>query len=145
MKTPRKILLARHQAAGPKLDAIRREVLADWCCEASQEPNRAAALAATLLAFPTQLWLELIRPCRRIWTGLASVWVLLFLINFSQRDNVSSVTGKPVVSGEVMMSFQTQQRWMNELLADRAIPTEADQKRNFSTKPRSEITGTAAV
>lgn len=27
MKTPREILLERHQAAAPKLDAIRREVL----------------------------------------------------------------------------------------------------------------------
>ncbi len=28
MKTPRDILFARHQAAAPKLDAIRRSVLA---------------------------------------------------------------------------------------------------------------------
>ena len=28
MKTPREILLERHQAAAPKLDAIRREVVA---------------------------------------------------------------------------------------------------------------------
>ena len=29
MKTPREILLAQHRAAGPKLDAIRRAVMAD--------------------------------------------------------------------------------------------------------------------
>ena len=29
MKTPREILLGRHQAVEPKLDAIRREVVAD--------------------------------------------------------------------------------------------------------------------
>jgi hypothetical protein len=89
--------------------------------------------------------LELIWPCRRIWTGLAAVWVLLFIVDFSQRDNVSGVTGKPARSGEVIMSLQAQQRWMNELLADRSAPPETDRSRNFAPKPRSETLGTATV
>ena len=70
--------------------------------------------------------------------GLAAVWVLIFIVNFSQCDNVSSVTGKTVRSGEMIMSWQAQQRWMNELFADRSPAPDADRPRNFAPKPRTE-------
>jgi hypothetical protein len=143
MKTPREILLEQHRSAAPKLDAIRREVLAEKVTPA--RAGGSGALAAVWLNWPVVLWRELIWPCRRIWTGLAAVWVLLFIVDFSQRDNVSGVTGKPARSGEVIMSLQAQQRWMNEPLADRSAPPETDRSRNFAPKPRSETLGTAIV
>jgi hypothetical protein len=157
MKTPRDILFARHQAAMPKLDAIRQSTVAAVCristdCAherrsqtAATTQNRLTPLVTSLLSCSNKLWLELICPCRPIWTGLATVWILIFIVNFSQRDTVSSVTGKPARSGEVIMSLQAQQRWMNELLADRSVPPEADRPRNFTPKPRTEITETATV
>src|ERR1017187_810404 len=120
MKTPRDILFARHQAAMPKLDVIRRDVLTELNNKDAKAQSWADCLASWCLGCSKQLWLELIFPCRRIWSGLAAVWVLLFIVNFSQRDNVSGVTGKPARSGEMIMSLQAQQRWMNELLADRS-------------------------
>jgi hypothetical protein len=144
MKTPREILFQRHENAALKLDAIRDEVLNTEF----RERRRATASkfrVADTATLPILLWRELIWPCRRIWTGLAAVWVLLFIVDFSQRDNVSSVTGKPARSGEVIMSLQARQRWMNELLADRSAPLEADRSRNFAPKPRSETSGTATV
>jgi len=111
----------------------------------TKEQSRPASLVASLLGRSNKLWLELIWPCRRIWTGLAAVWVLLFIVDFSQRDNVSGATGQPARSGEVIMSLQAQQRWMNELLADRSAPPETDRSRNFAPKPRSETLGTATV
>jgi hypothetical protein len=146
MKTPREILLERHQTAAPKLDAIRREVVkvaAD--VNRRKQPVRELTFAATLANAIRLSFLELVWPCRRIWTALAAVWVLIFIVDFSQRDNVSGVTGKPARSGEVIMSLQAQQRWMNELLADRSAPPEADRSRNFAPKPRSETLGTATV
>jgi len=146
MKTPRDILFARHQAAQPKLDAIRQSTVAAVCDHQAVEdaaPGRRSQTAATTI-FQT-VWWELILPCRRIWTGLATVWILLFILNVSQRDNLSSVTGKPVRSGGAVMTLQAQQRWMNELLADRSVPVEADRPRNFSPKPRTETAETAAV
>jgi hypothetical protein len=145
MKTPREILLEQHRSAAPKLDAIRREVVEELNNQETKEQSRPASLVASLLGCSNKLWLELIWPCRRIWTGLAAVWVLLFIVDFSQRDNVSGVTGKPARSGEVIMSLQAQQRWMNELLADRSAPPETDRSRNFAPKPRSETLGTATV
>jgi hypothetical protein len=145
MKTPREILLEQHRSAAPKLDAIRREVVGGLNNKGAKAQSRATDFAASLLGCSNKLWQELIWPCRRIWTGLAVVWVLLFIVDFSQRDNVSGVTGKPARSGEVIMSLQAQQRWMNEPLADRSAPPETDRSRNFAPKPRSETLGTAIV
>lgn len=145
MKTPRDILFARHQAVAPKLDAIRREVVAGLNNKGTKKLSWLAFLVASLLGCSNKLWQELVWPCRRIWTGLATVWILIFIVNFSQRDNVNSVTGKSVRSGGVVMSLQTQQRWMNELFADRAISSEVDRPRNFSPKPRTEISEPATV
>jgi hypothetical protein len=145
MKTPRDILFARHQAAAPKLDAIRRKTLAGLNHQDTKAQSWAANFVSWCLGGSNKLWLELVWPCRRIWTGLAAVWILLFIVNFSQRDTVSSVTGKSARSGEVIMSLQAQQRWMNELLADRSVSPEADRPRNFTPKPRTEITETATV
>ena len=55
-----------------------------------------------------------------------------------QRDPVSSVTGQPVRSPAVMMSWQVQQRWMDELLADRSASPAADRPRNVPPRPRTE-------
>ena len=139
MKTPHDILFARHQAAAPKLDAIRREVVRELNNQGTKEQSLPAFFVAWFLGCSNKLWQELVLPSRRIWTGLAAVWVLLFIVNFSQRDNVSSITGKTVRSGEVSMSVQAQQRWVNELLADRSSPPEADRPKIFSPKPRTEI------
>jgi hypothetical protein len=201
MKTPREILFARHQAATPKLDALRREVVAGLNHQDTRAKSRAATLGAQLDAAPelqttwgaaftplqhcqpqnqsyrsftfghrsglkaalrgsvkmcptlaawclgrsNKLWLELVWPCRRIWTGLAAVWILIFIVNLSLRDNVSRATGKPARSGEMIMSLQAQQRWMNELMADSSAPPEADRPRNVAPKPRTEKIGTATV
>ncbi|HSY17361.1 MAG TPA: hypothetical protein VK815_03465 [Candidatus Acidoferrales bacterium] len=138
MKTPREILLAQHRAAEARLDVIRQTTLAAVTRMQPPEP----AVHATL--FQT-LWQELFFSTRRTWTGLAMVWALIFLVNFSQRDNVNSVTGKPVHSGGPVMSLQAQQRWMNELFADRALPPEVDRPRNSAPKPRTQAAQTAAV
>ena len=145
MKTPREIFLARHQAATPKLDAIRRLVVIELNNKGTKEQSRHAFFVAWLLGCSNKLWLELVWPCRRIWTELAVVWVLLAVINFSQRDNVSGITGISAHSDGTMMSLQVQQRWMNELLADRSLPVEADRPRNFTPRPRTEHTETATV
>jgi hypothetical protein len=145
MKTPRDILFARHQAAAPKLDAIRREVVRELNNQETKEQSFPASLVSSLLGCSNKFWLELIVPCRRTWSGLATIWVLIFLINLSQRENVSSVTGKPVRSGGAPINLQAQQRWMNELFADRSVPLEAERPRNFAPKPRTEKTETATV
>jgi hypothetical protein len=141
MKTPREILLARHRAAEPQLDVIRRRTLAAAAPTAAAEPRWTSILVSLCLA----PWRELILPSRRIWTGLATVWVALFLINAFQRDAADSAQARRGASPSAMASWQVEQRWMNELLADRAMPPDADRPRNAVPRPRTEFTGIAAA
>ena len=94
MKTPRDILFARHQAAAPKLDAIRREVVAGLNHQATKAPSPAINLVSWCLGGSKKLWQELIWPCRRIWTGLSVIWILIFIVNFSQRDDSQTMLAK---------------------------------------------------
>jgi hypothetical protein len=137
MKTPRDILFASHQAAAPKLDAIRHEVLKAGLREGRRVavPKFRVADAATLTIL---IWRELIFPCRRIWTGLAAVWILIFIVNFSQHDGSQTAKMKPSPSPEVMMTFRDQQKLLDELLADCSLPMDVERPRIFSPKPRTE-------
>jgi len=144
MKTPREILLERHCAAESKLEDIRRAVVGELSTKEIKAQGGPDGFVEWCLRFPNKLWRELVLPSRRIWTGLAAVWLVLFIVNISQRDNVSSVTGQPVRSAPVMMSWQVQQRLMNELLADRLAPPEVDRPRNVAPGPRTENNGIAA-
>ena len=137
MRTPREILLARHRAAEPKLDAIRRSAVAEtFGPDASGKP--CSGMVAWLLRCSTIPWRELVLPSRRLWAGLAAVWVVLAIIHLSQRDTVSSITGQPVHSPAMMMSWQVQQRLMNEVLVDRVTPPDAERPRNAVPRPRTE-------
>lgn len=138
MKTPREILFDHHQAAVPKLDAIRREVVAELNNEDAKTQSFLTSFAPLRLCCSNKLWLELVWPCRRIWTGLAAVWVLLAVVNFSQHDSSQIVMAKSATPAAMMMTFRDQQKILNELFADRSLPAEVVRPRIFSPKPRTE-------
>jgi hypothetical protein len=140
MKTPREILFARHQADVPKLDAIRREAVAGLNRQGAKAQSWPMFLVTWCLGGSNKFWQELIFPCRRIWTGLAAVWVLLFIVNLSQRDGPQFNEAKSSPPTEMMMTFRDQQKILNDLLADRLVPAEAMRPKIFSPKPRTEIT-----
>jgi len=138
MKTPRELLFTKHRAAEPHLDTIRQAVMDELRHHDAKSQTWPTYFVSWLLRCSTPLWRELILPSRRIWTGLAAVWLLLLIINVSQRDPVSGAPGQPVRSPGVMASWQVQQRWMDELLADRSTPPEADHPRIALPRPRTE-------
>jgi hypothetical protein len=76
---------------------------------------------------------------------LAAMWILLLVINLSQRDRVNNITGQAVHSAPVMMSAQMQQRLINEVLADRAAPPEVDRPKSVVPRPRTESSGITKV
>jgi len=138
MKSPRDILFARYEAAVPKLDAIRHSTVTAVCdrpTAVDTSPERRSQTAATVFQM---FWRELIFPCRRIWAGLAAVWILLFIINFSQRDGSQAVIAKSAPTVEMVATFRDQQKLLNELLADRSLPVDAERPRTYSPKPRTE-------
>jgi hypothetical protein len=142
MKTPREILLERHRAAGTKLDAIRRSVVAGLDPEATKEQSGTNFLAAWMFGCADRLWQELFLPSRRVWSGLAAVWVLILVINFAERDPAPA--GK-ATAAPVMMNLAEQQRLLNELFADRTPAADADREKTFLPKPRTEKFQTTAV
>lgn len=145
MKTPREILFARHENVTPKLDAIRREIVTGLNHQDTKALSRLPLLVTWWFGGFRKIWEELYFPSRRIWAGLAAVWILILITNISQRDNPAHIANERLSAAGPTMSLQAQQRWLNELLADRAINPAADRARNFSPKPRTEKTETTAV
>jgi len=138
MKTPGDILFARHQAAAPKLDAIRREIVQELNNQETKEQSRPHNFVAWFLCCSNKLWLELVWPCRRIWTGLAAVWILIFVFNFSQRDPAELMARKsPPPSPEMILTFPEQQRLLAELTGPNESQAVEPPKR-FLPQPRSE-------
>ncbi|MFZ0828875.1 MAG: hypothetical protein WAO02_15775 [Verrucomicrobiia bacterium] len=138
MKTPRDILFARHQAAAPKLDAIRREIVAVAAdVNRRKQPIRELTFVATLAEAVRLSFLELIWPCRQIWAGLAVVWILILAANVSLREQSPAII-KSGPSSEMIMTLKDQQKILAELLTDHSLPRDADRQKIFSPKPRTE-------
>jgi hypothetical protein len=137
MRTPREILFQRHENAAQKLDAIRHEVIQELNNQGTKEQSRPASLVASLLDCSKKLWLELVWPSRRIWTGLAAVWILILAANVFLHEN-SPVIAKSGPSSEMMMALKDQQNILAELLTDRSAPRDLERQKSFSPKPRTE-------
>jgi hypothetical protein len=83
---------------------------------------------------------DVIWPCRRIWTGLAAVWLVILAGNLSLREHPqSSLAAKSSPPAQEMMTaFKDRQKILAELLADHAAPREADRQKPSFIKPRTE-------
>ena len=147
MKTLREILLERHRGVEPKLDRISAEVVATEAdrLKVAQTSESAVSQVSNLRPLTTpsappgfnrlptgsrrysrlgglrymalRVWQELILPSRRIWAGLAAVWVVLVVINAGQSksapgSNTVAASAKP----EVMQAIAEQKRLLAELL-----------------------------
>ncbi|HUB87699.1 MAG TPA: hypothetical protein VMB22_07375 [Verrucomicrobiae bacterium] len=136
MKTPREILLERHQAAAPKLDAIRQSAVAAVCDRRISNERRSQTTATMILK---TFWLELVWPCRRIWAGLAAVWVLIFVFNLSQRDPSELMARKtPSPSPQMVLAFWQQEKLLDELMGPDKPPA-VEPPQPFLPQPRSEL------
>ena len=138
MKTPREILLERHRATETKLDAIHHSAVAAVCDRRSAVGDvheRRSQTAATMIWHV--LWRELFLPSRRIWAGLAAVWVLLVAVNVSMRDHSPAIAMKSGPGPAMILSFQQQEKLLTELMG----PSEtrvAQPATPLGPRPRSE-------
>jgi hypothetical protein len=128
MKTPRELLLERHKAAMPALDALRHKTIN---AEFRRHPS------SIILEWPSLLWRELIWPCRGIWATLATVWVLIFAANIAMSGASRPALAQTAPSRETIMAWRQQQRFLIELTgldeAPAALPV-----RSFSPRPTSQ-------
>jgi hypothetical protein len=131
MKTPREILLARHQSVTPKLDAIRQSAVAAVYDRRSSSPT---TIVSNILK---TLWHELILPSRRIWAGLAAIWILLFVANFSMHDHSQAPMAKASSSPEIILSSPQQEELLTELIGPDEAPV-AEPQKPYVPRPSSQ-------
>jgi len=137
MKTPREILLERHQDADVRLDAARHAVVGEMNNKGTKEQSRSVFFVTLFLRCSNKIWLELFQPSRRIWATIATVWVGIFIVNFSIRDNSSALAMKSSSSPGIMMSVQQQERLLAELTDPREARA-AEPPKKSNAQPRSE-------
>lgn len=132
MKTPREIVLNRHQSAETRLDQIRRDVVADL-----RHEKAASCESPFLVAAGLKFWRELILPARRTWAGIAAVWVVIGVINLTQGDRPPTIARSSTATPEgLRMAREQRQELMRELaLLPTSEPAEAA-KTNL--QPRSQ-------
>jgi hypothetical protein len=130
MKTPREILLARHRAVEPKLDALRQQAVAG--IRASERNDTGLNRVAVAVR-------EFFRIPRLAWSGLAAAWLIIIALNFAARETPRATAlqmagNRP--SSETLQALREQKRLFAELVGTGAA-RDADAPR-LSPRPRSE-------
>ena len=140
MKTPREILLKRHQPVEPKLDGLWDDSLAPKLrLERTSARETLPHARNVLLAAGLTLWNELILPCRRVWAGLACAWALIIALNVASYEPtppVVSNTGPP--SREEVRALIEQRQLLAQLIGP--MPDPASRRTSHPSGPRSERT-----
>ncbi len=110
MKTPREILLQKHQPAEPRLEALCERVLGAELSGHKEAPAPIlAAHGSGLTALPLTLWRELILPVRHVWGALAAVWVVLAAMHFSERKGTGASGPVDEVSAKAALAAAQQE------------------------------------
>ena len=144
MKTPREILFERHRQAEPRLDEVRRQVLAELAEAGSTEALRRGRSEGLLkrsvdnakFGILKKIWLELLWPSRRAWAGIAVLWLALLAANFGMKATATSSTAARSHKGELVQAVEEQRRLLAELLPP-TKPQPAEPPRPGS-RPRSQ-------
>ena len=137
MKTPREILLARHQAVTPKLDAIRRAALAELNNEATKAQRGPASLVALFLGGSKKLWRELLWPHPAAWAALAGVWLVLLAVHFAAPETPPrSVASQSPPSPQIRELLKQQEQLFAELVGPKEN-REAGRPKRVAPQPRS--------
>jgi hypothetical protein len=132
MKTPREILLKRHQTVEPKLGRMWVRDLAPGLRSKATPDHRNVFLAVSWT-----LWRELILPSRRIWAGLACAWLLIAALNLASSEPAAKIASqsKPP-SGEELRALIEQRRMLAQLIGPPSEP--AYTQKRTAPGPRSD-------
>jgi len=150
MRTPREILLERHQAANAKLDEARHKALAQLKNEGfgvRQEAERHAttptrsdvskAVSPSRFAAAVQaLWRELVLPRPHAWAGVAAIWIVILALKLSTHDGPPVAVKKTLLSPQVVAELKQQNAFFAELAGLPQLP-EASPPNAVPPRPRS--------
>lgn len=132
MKSPREILLHKHRAATPRLDALRHAALRPLNNKADTKERREPRRLLPLL------WRELIQPCRGVWTGLAAAWVVIICFQFTAQESDSDTFRTVQTTPEVIMAAREQRRLLSEMIAETEVKNIREPSAMPISRPRSE-------
>ena len=94
-------------------------------------------------------WLEVFWPHRRIWAGLAAIWVGILMGNLSLRDPLPVLAKSTSPSAQdIASAFQERQILLSEVLANDTIllsPSETEPRKSHPLKPRTQRVEISAV
>ena len=136
MKTPRELILERHQSAEAKLKAIRAEDLAA-CTRSAAPADRPAPPALDLVTAAVRFWQEALWPWRRAWIGIAVIWVFILAFSLADGETVRTASSKPPrPDPEVLAVLQEQKQLLTQLLGTGESPLIS---RLLTPGPRSAI------
>jgi hypothetical protein len=138
MKTPREILLARHRAAEPRLDAVRRDVLENLSPNESRRDSRLNNFVAGCREF--------FRLPRWAWSGLGASWLVIVGLNVAARETPATQPAPSAVakrSSDTLQALREQKQLFAELVGLRPETSDAEAPR-FVPRPRSERAETTA-
>ncbi len=128
MKTPREILLAKHESTSANLDAVRRRALREIPVSQNEPPF-------ILSGFARAIWRELLLPNRSIVALVSPLWLLAVLLHATSLHLGNSSTQTPLPSRmAVVEGLRERQRLYAELSGQQPIDFLP-----FRPKPRSEF------
>jgi hypothetical protein len=89
---------------------------------------------------PISWWRELFWPHPKAWAGLTTIWVFIFVVDFSMRDKSPVIAEKiSPPSPEVVAELRQQKLLFAELIGSTETLV-ADRQKLFLPRPRSERT-----
>lgn len=125
MKTPRQLLLDRHQTAQARLDEVRRAVLSEMRGRQGTPAGRRTE---------TPWWLAWLVPGRAGFAALGAAWLLILVLHLAGSPRVASGRATSVATTQSPAPWLEQRRLVAELLD---LPS-ATQPPSAATRPRSE-------
>lgn len=127
----------RRQPVKPVPPEWRAEILA--AAHAAQAPRHPSPVTRhTWFAVIHRQLSALLWPHPRAWAGLAAVWVCIFMLNLSMRDQPPVLAERtPSPSPEMVAELKQQQKMLAELIGAPEVQV-ADRQRFLLPRPRSE-------
>ncbi|MFO1457980.1 MAG: hypothetical protein U1G08_01125 [Verrucomicrobiota bacterium] len=119
MKSPRELILDRHQAATPDLDAIRSRALATLATAGVPARNETPGRIHAILE-----GIRWMRPWPRQLAALGCLWLLVSLLNRQSAPQLPAATAavSPVTAHRIVSSIREYRRQISELMAPSSPP-----------------------
>jgi hypothetical protein len=140
MNTPREVLLRQHQAAEPKLDAIREQVMAGLTTDAPVCVTRMSPTAPGGASTLQAGWRQFLWSLRWHLAGLTAAWLIVMALSIDQAPAPTARVARQDTPSQrqLLAALRENQRQLRELIgAPAAEPAPAPQKPIPS--PRSQV------